>query len=182
MLSKVHSYTKRMLRIKRPFLNNSYITDLLSIFVITFAIVLILNGIILMTTTPAQDNSKGVTSQFAVAVVNSIPGIPFTIADLSQYSLSEIGLVSWIIGLNFLLIGLGLWVKHKFARMIGLIVFGLASFFQATQFLLLGLVGSPISIIEMALNILIAYLLFSKFEVKLTNPMNKESPDAIVTK
>jgi hypothetical protein len=141
---------------------------LISVLVITFAIVLILNGITLMMTTPAQDGSEGVTSDFAVQVTNSIPGIPFAIVDMAQYSIGVIGLVSWIVGLNLLLIGLGLWIKHKFARMIALLVFGLASAFQFIQFLLLGIMGSPISVVQIVINGLIAFFLFSKFNVPKT--------------
>ncbi|MCW3983833.1 MAG: hypothetical protein NWE96_07535 [Candidatus Bathyarchaeota archaeon] len=118
-----------------------------------------------MITTPSQNSTQGVTSQFALEVVNYIPGIPIGIMELSGYSLSGIGLVSWIIGLNVMIIGLGLWVKHKYARFAALTIFGLAFIFQFFQFLLSGLTGSLISVIQMGINGVIAYLLLSKFEV-----------------
>lgn len=155
-----------MNRIKTLLSNKPFITDLLGILIITFAIVLIINGIILMHTAPGQDSSLGVTSQFATSVTNSIPGIPFAITQLAQHSLCVIGLASWITGLNSLLLGLGIWIKHRIARIVGLIVFIFASFFQAGQFLLLGIVGSPISFIQMAINIVFVYMLFFKFDYK----------------
>jgi hypothetical protein len=151
--------------IKKNLANKSLITDLITVLVITFGVVLIYTGIILITANPPQGNSQGgLTSQFAISVVNSIPGVPFAMADLSQYSLAAIGLVSWIIGLNLMVIGLGLWVKHRFARTVALIVFGLATVFQFFQFLLLGVMGSPIAIIQIGINCTITFMLFLKYD------------------
>jgi hypothetical protein len=157
------------IKIKAPYtINSSLITDFLAIFIITFGVVLIAGGLVLITAEPASSPSnnsqQGLTQQFALAVTNSIPGIPFSLIDLEQYSIAAIGLVSWIAGLNLLCIGLGLWVRHRLARLAALIVFGLAAFFQFIQFLLLGIVGSPISVAVTILNAAIAYLLFSKFD------------------
>ena len=166
-----------MLRIKKLIMkklpNRGLITDLLSILVITFGIVLICNGVILITTN-ASNGSQGVSSQFAMSATNSIPGIPISITDLSQTSVAGIGLVSWIIGLNLLFIGLGLWIKHKLARVVGIVVFGLACFFQFIQFLLVGIVGSPISVIQMFVNGALGYLLFAKFDYSSNLPIDNK--------
>jgi hypothetical protein len=120
-----------------------------------------------MTTDSAYpyDPAQEITPQFAISVVNLIPGMPLCIADLASYSLSAIGLVTWIIGLNLLLVGLGLWVRHRVARLIASTIYLVATFFQFSQFLLFGIVGSPVSIIEIFLNGLITYLLISKFDL-----------------
>jgi hypothetical protein len=155
-------------KIKAITSNSSLITDFLAIFIITFGVILIAEGLFLITSNPASainnNSQQGLTPQFALSVTNSIPGIPFCISALSQYSFAAIGLVSWIGGLNLLFIGLGLWVRHRLARLVAFVVFALAAFFQFTQFLLLGIVGSPISVAVTIMNSVIAYLLFSKFD------------------
>jgi hypothetical protein len=75
-----------------------------------------------------------------------------------------VGFVSWIVGLDFLLIGLGLWVRHKLARLVGLVVFILALFFECLQILFLGLFGASLSIVKIAITVAILYLLYSKYE------------------
>ncbi len=148
--------------------NSALITDMITMLIITFGVVLIFNGLILMTTNqPNNDSSETLTSEFAVSVTNSIPGIPFCIGEMTNYSLATVGLVSWAVGLNLLFIGLGLWIRHKFARITAFIVFSLATVFQFVQFLLLGIAGSPISIAEIMFNGIFSYLLLSKFDFSL---------------
>jgi hypothetical protein len=94
---------------------------------------------------------------------------------LSQYSLSAIGLVSWIIGLDLLLTGLGLWVKHRLAQIVAVIIFALSTFAQFIEFLLLGIVGSPSSVILTILNSIILYVLVTKFNFTLQKSSQVDS-------
>jgi hypothetical protein len=65
-----------------------------------------------------------------------------------------------MLGLDILLVGLGLWVRHRGARWVGVTIFGLAAFFDFVQFLLFGLLGAPGSSIELIVNSLILWGLF----------------------
>jgi len=154
-------------RIGRLLDNRSAITDLVSLLVITFGVILVVAGLSLAIGGPSvqtQGNQPGLTSNAAVSMVALIPGIPFYIGDLSQCSLATLGIVFWVLGIDFLLVGLGLWVRHELARFAMIAVFLVATFFQFIQFLLAGFAGSPGAILEAALSAFISYLLLSKFD------------------
>jgi hypothetical protein len=147
------------------FSNRALITDIIAKLVITFGVVLIVGGLYLMIT--AGDASTQVvqtSSKTAVSLFNWVPGIPFYIGDLANLSTSTVGLVSWLVGLDLLLVGLGLWVRHKLARFTALMIFVLAACFQFVQFLYLGILGAPTSVIELCIDGILVYLLFSKFD------------------
>jgi hypothetical protein len=67
-----------------------------------------------------------------------------------------------MLGLDILLVGLGLWVGHRGARWVAAIIFGLAAFFDFVQFLLFGLLGAPASSVELIVNSLILWGLFKR--------------------
>ncbi len=137
------------------------ITDLISKLVITFGVVLIIGGLFLILTV------KGASSQAVQTVVSSVnwvPGIPFYIGQLANLSTSTIGLVSWLIGLDLLLVGLGLWVRHRLARFTALAMFALAACFQFVQFLYLGAVGAPASFAGLFVDGILVYFLFARFD------------------
>ena len=92
-------------------------------------------------------------------IMAQFPGIPFGPADLATSSESIGGIVVWMLGLDILLVGLGLWIRHRYARWIGVTIVGLAAFFDFVQFLLYGLLGAPGSVIELVVNSLILYSL-----------------------
>jgi hypothetical protein len=134
--------------------------------IITAGMVLIVCGLYLMIK-DASASSQAVRTNFAKSAVSTldwIPGIPFYVGDLSKVSITVIGLVSWVLGVDLLLVGLGVWARHQFARFVALVIFGLAAFFQSVQFLLLGFIGSPISIIELCIDGIIVYSLLSRFD------------------
>jgi hypothetical protein len=166
-----------MKKIKESIGNPAIITDFVIIAIITFSVVLIFAGLILMTsdTSYPYEPSQEITPQFAISVIDLIPGIPFNMGALSQYSLSAIGLVSWIIGLDLLLTGLGLWVKHRLAQIVAVIIFALSTFAQFIEFLLLGIVGSPSSVILTILNSIILYVLVTKFNFTLQKSSQVDS-------
>ncbi len=157
----------------RKFLENrTLIIDLVAKFTITFGVILIVGGLYLMVANPdlsvAAQASQG--SQSVVFSVGSVPGVPFLMSDLSGLGGVMVGSVSWIIGVNLLLVGLGLWVRHKIARLAAMLIFGLAAFFQLIQLLLVGIFGAPLSILLLFVDAAFAYFLFSKFDAKPVSP------------
>jgi lysylphosphatidylglycerol synthetase-like protein (DUF2156 family) len=153
--------------IKDRFSDRPLVTDLTAKLVITFGVVLIVGGLYLMMTDPGASTQAVQTSlavKTAVSTVNWVPGIPFYIGDLGSLSASTVGLVSWFVGLDLLLVGLGLWVRHKVARFTALIIFVLAACFQFIQFLQFGILGAPTSVLEFCVDGILVYFLFSKFD------------------
>ena len=100
--------------------------------IITIGVVLIVSGLYLMvrdvlaSTQVAQTN----LAKSAVSAIDWIPGIPFYIGDLAKSSVTVVGLVSWILGIDLLLVGLGVWVRQRIARFAALVIFGFAGFFE----------------------------------------------------
>jgi hypothetical protein len=151
----------------RNYLNNkSEVTDLMSMLVITFGVTLLIAGLYLMATDASQALHGDLTGQSVISAISWIPGIPLYLGELAEYSLTAVGLVSWVIGFDFLLIGLGLWNRHRFARFAALVVFLLASCFQFVQFLLAGVLGSPTAAVETIINVILLYLIMSKVEIQ----------------
>jgi hypothetical protein len=146
------------------FSDHSLVTDLVAKFTITFGVVLIVGGLYLIIVNPGSSVQANQGIESAVAAIGWLPGVPIYLGDLSNIGAITVGSVSWILGINLLLVGMGLWVRHKIARLAGLLVFGLASFFEFVQFLLLGVLGSPISIVDLLVNVFFVYFLFSKFD------------------
>jgi hypothetical protein len=143
------------------------ITDLIAKLVITFGVVLIVGGIYLMILDSSSSNQTLQTTVAAKSVINTtawIPGLPFFMNDLVSCSITAIGFVSWLMGINLLLTGLGLWVRHGLARLVALSIFCLSAVVQFAQFLLLGIIGSPNSVVLLILDVVIVYLLFTKVD------------------
>ena len=148
------------------------VTDLLSLFIIALGMVLIIGGLtltILDTSFGGLSSQSGFTAGTAASTINLVPGIPFFTGDLASTSLTMVGLVSWVLGIDFLLIGLGIWVRHKLARLLMLSIFLVSFLFQFVQFMLLGYMGSPSSILDMVTCGFLSYLLFSKFDSEKAN-------------
>lgn len=137
------------------------ITDLVAKLVITFGVVLLIGGLYLMI------NGAGVTNQAAqtlVSTVDWVPGIPFSVSSLTNVGASTVGLVSWFIGLDLLLVGLGLWIRHGLARFTAVIIFALSACYEFIQLLFLGIIGAPASIVQLCLDAILVYVLFSRFD------------------
>jgi len=99
-----------------------------------------------------------------LSTLAQFPGIPFDLTELTTSPATIAGIVVWILGLDVMLVGLGLWVKNRFARYTGITVFGLAAFFDFVKFLLSGILGAPSSVIELIVNSTILYC-FLKSEI-----------------
>jgi hypothetical protein len=163
------------LKLKEYFSNQALITDLIAKLTITFGIILIVGGLYLMILNPSVSHQITQTNQVAPSKAFSIdwvPGVPFYLGDLNLDAVT-FGSVSWILGINLLLVGLGLWVRHRLARLAGILIFTLAAFFQFIQILLFGIMGSPYSVILFTVDALFVYFLFSKFDTQTNCYVNR---------
>jgi len=151
---------------KFNYLSNRTITGLLARLIITFRVALIIAGLYFMIVYVKASTQSGQTdlaANSAVSALDWIPGIPFYTGDLANFSVTTIGLVSWTLGISRVLVGLGIRAKHRLARLAALAMFASAAFFQFIQFLLLGILGSPTSVIELCADGVIVYFLLSRF-------------------
>ncbi len=168
MLKEVEDYFSPVIdpinKLRKYLSDRILITDLISKLVITFGVVLIIGGLYLMITASSQVPQTSSAINSVVSVADWIPGIPFYIGNLANTSVTTIGLVSWFVGLDLLLVGLGLWVRHKLARFTALAIFALSACFQFIQFLFLGILGASTSVIELCVDIILVYFLFSRFD------------------
>jgi lysylphosphatidylglycerol synthetase-like protein (DUF2156 family) len=147
-------------------LNRSLVTDALLLVPITLGVLLLVAGlliIILSASLPAQASDVDSTTQSIVFVMSQIPGVPLNFNDLANGSLTMIGMVSWIIGLDIILIGLGLRARSRFAKWIAMGVFVIAAFFDLVTFLNVGILGSFGAFIGIFINGFFVYL-FSKVD------------------
>lgn len=149
---------------KKYLSDRALITDYVAKLTITFGVVLIVSGLYLMITNPSASTQASQSLPSAVSAVDWIPGIPFYVGNLSNVAAITVGSVSWILGVDLLLVGLGLWVRHAVARLAALMLFALAAFFQFVQFLFLGIIGSPTSVAELLIDVAFVYCLFSRFD------------------
>lgn len=77
----------------------------------TLGVVLLVGGLFLMILDASIKMKADKTSfivQSVVVILDMFPGILLPINDLSDSGITVIGLFSWVIGLDFLLVGLGL--------------------------------------------------------------------------
>jgi uncharacterized membrane protein (DUF2068 family) len=139
------------------------IADALFVVTVTIGVISLIGGlsIVLFTASlPAKVSGVDAATRSMVFVMSQIPGIPLELGDLiNGGGLTLVGIALWVVGFDSLLIGLGLWARSKFAKWIALTVFSAAAFFDFVQFLFLGLLGSPSSVISLFVNGSIAYLL-----------------------
>lgn len=143
------------------------VTDLTIKFVITFGVVLLMGGLYLMATDPGSAGSPAQASnaiQTVVTTINWVPGIPFYIGNLNCGA-SIIGLVSWLVGLDILLVGLGLWVRHRLARYVALGIFALSACFQFAQLFFYGIESAPSSMFVLLLDLAFIYFLLTRFDM-----------------
>ncbi|MCW4024998.1 MAG: hypothetical protein NWF01_08190 [Candidatus Bathyarchaeota archaeon] len=148
------------------YLTNKTVTDFVSKLTITFGIILIIGGIYLMIECPSSSSQLAQTTQDLQPAfsIDLVPGVPLSMAELAGLDAITFGSVSWIIGVDLLLVGLGLWVRHKVARLAAMLIFTLAAFFQFSEFLFLGFLNAPFSFIMFIVNAVFVFFLFSKFD------------------
>jgi hypothetical protein len=145
------------------YFNKARVADIVFLLTVTFGVISLVGGfsIILFTASlPARISGISAVEESVIFVVSQIPGIPLEFGDLiSSGGLNAVGVALWIMGFNILLIGLGLWTKSKAAKWIAFGVFSVATFMEFVQFLLLGVLGSPSSVVGIFVNGLIVYMI-----------------------
>ena len=147
-------------KLEKSLSDRTPITVVLAVLIVAFGVALIVGGLYFVT----EDASVSATS--AASVLDWIPGIPFYIGDLADFGVTTIGLVSCALGIGLIIVGLGLWMKRRLARIAAFAIFASAALFQFIQFLLMGIIGSPVSIVEFCVDGGIAYTLMSRFYSK----------------
>lgn len=130
---------------------------------ITFGVILLVCGLfitVFVAMLPANVSGIESIAQSIILIVSYVPGIPFELSAFADATgLTVTGLALWFVGLDLLLLGLGIWARSKIAKWIALIFFLTAAFFDFAQFLQLGILGSPVSVLGLTLNGVIFYLL-----------------------
>lgn len=153
------------LRRKFPwlYLQNFNIMAPLFLIHMTFGVILLVGGLfitIFVAMLPANVSGIESITQSIILIMDYVPGIPFELSALADAAgLTIAGLALWFVGLDLLLLGLGLWARSKIAKWIALIFFLTAAFFDFTQFLQFGILGSPVSVLGLTFNGVIFYLL-----------------------
>lgn len=141
------------------------IGDLLAITTISLGVTLLVGGLFMVISDATVFNlSRTASSTQSMAyIIDLFPGMPFSTSwpfDLVSSGMGTVGIVTWIVGVDILLIGLGFWTKHKLAKWVGISVFGVAIWFDFMEFLFFGVLGAPEAVFSITINGLIVYLLF----------------------
>ncbi len=167
---KVNFFATFYIRLKNFLTNRKFITDVVVRLVITFGVILIIGGLytLLMLTNQVSQSSSAIDS--VLTVIWWIPGIPLFLADVYDTTVTTIGIISFVLGIDLFLVGLGLWVRHPLARLTAIIIFGLGAFFQLVEFFYIGYMGIPSystpTIFALIVEVILLYFLLSRFDSK----------------
>ncbi|MCW4005186.1 MAG: hypothetical protein NWF04_01100 [Candidatus Bathyarchaeota archaeon] len=156
--------------------NKTEITDILSIVIITLGVMLLVSGVYLMVVgeTISDPSVHRSSVQAVISIIEWIPGIPILISELAKCSLTTIGIASWVIGINLLLVGLGLWIRHALARIATAVILLVSTALQVIQFMLSGAGGSPSSVFGTIINLTMLYFVLTKFDENTTPTQSKK--------
>ena len=146
-------------------LDKSLAIDALILATAAFGVTLLIGGLFL-TILDANwimgANETNSIAQSITRILEMLPGVPFPLNDLADSSTTVLGLISWVVGLDLLLVTLGLWTRHSMARWIAILVFSLAAYSDFTRFLLFGIVGSPSATVGLGFDCLMIYFLLKE--------------------
>lgn len=112
----------------------------------------------------ATSSTLSQAALFWVQTLQQVIGFPLPSYGFNNNSNSAIGIATCIIGFDLLMVSFGLFVRSKIARWIATAIFGLATFFDFTLFLLQGLLGAPASLPGILINGLFVYILLKDHE------------------
>jgi len=133
----------------------------ISLFSIGLGAILLVSGLLMLFVDGSLSSTRAsLVSNNFLSTVAQFPGIPFNLTDLTSSPAAVGGIVVWVLGIDIMLVGLGLWIKNKLARYFAVTVFGIAAFFDFTNFLLSGVLGAPSSVTELLVNSALLYCLF----------------------
>jgi hypothetical protein len=126
-------------------LNGSLAANALFLITVTLGLLLLVGGLftmILSASLPDKIGDFESTTQSIVFATSEIPRVLVNLGDSASGSPATMGIVSWIIGIDILFIGLGLWAKSRLAKWIAMGVFASSTFFNFVTFLNVGVLGS----------------------------------------
>jgi hypothetical protein len=108
--------------------------------------------------------------KYASGILAPLPGFPLWSYNFYDYGLLVAGIMTLFIGIDLCILAVGLWRRHRVARILGIILFALGAFQNLKLFLISGVkirevgstyrfikgiyYGSPLSVIGLRLNIL----------------------------
>ena len=137
----------KKLAVEQP--STSLTGDLLAITAISLGVILAVGGLFLVISDAmilSAASKTQATTQSLAYIIDMFPGVPFSMSwpyDLVSEGITAIGIIAWVVGIDILLVGLGLWTGHKLARWVAIAVFGLATWFDFVTFLFFGVSGAP---------------------------------------
>lgn len=97
---------------------------------------------------------------FVALIIELLPAVPFSMSwpnDLAINGIAAISIVTWVIGCDYTLLGLGIWKKHWMAKWVGIIILGIAISFDFVEFMFFGILGTPKAIFGLLVNSAIVY-------------------------
>ncbi|HVP26296.1 MAG TPA: hypothetical protein VMT26_01345 [Candidatus Bathyarchaeia archaeon] len=115
--------------------------------------------LLLLDLTTAESSSLRSIVLFSVEAIEQTAGFPLPTYEFVNNSISAVGLAALTVGLDLLLLSIGLLVRSRMALWIAMIIFTLAAFFDFTTFLLEGVIGAPLSPIGTLINGLVVGVL-----------------------
>jgi len=157
----------RSLRVSDVRLDGPLICRAVTYLTLAFGYLLLIGGLCIMVLSPsaAQTGLSNFVSNSIVSFVNQVPGMPVNLSSIMSGGDTLIGLFSWITGVIILVVGMGLQIKNRFAKSIGLIIFALALVLDFVAFLVSGILGATDAFTGIFTNAFFLYL-FSKMNVK----------------
>ena len=140
------------------------IVDVLPLITVGLGFLLIIGGLSIAISSmilifPAQSDGIDSRVELVILVMDLIPGVPLSFNELTNASLTTIGVVAWITGVDLILVGLGLRARGRFAKWIAMVFFGSATLFNIVTFLKVGLLGSFTSFVGIFVDSFFVYSL-----------------------
>lgn len=150
------------LGISRP-QNIHFVSLLLTI----FGIAMVIGGVFSIVadiTLPMNADTARSNLFFTLQSVDQILGFPLPANEMINNSITIVGISTCVIGLDLLVVSVGLRAKNKLALWIAIIILALAAYFDVVSFLFQGLLGAPASVPGAIINVLVLYVLLKNRE------------------
>ena len=108
---------------------------------------------------PLSADATRTSTSFAMQAMDETLGFPLPTNYMVSESLSAIGFSTLLIGVDLLVLSVGIRAKNKLATWVALFILVLAVFFDFVAFLYQGILGAPMSVPGMLINALGANIL-----------------------
>lgn len=123
-----------------------------------FGIMLFTVGAYLMATNLLSSSRQGSTEtivQVLYSLIDQLPGVPFSVNFLINFTDFQAGAIVLVIGMITILMSVGLMRRIHAARSVGTVLFISSSIFDVIDILYFGSVGSPLNILAFIINLFI---------------------------